>query len=394
MKLKQICSFLLVVSVLLSLCACSSSSLVCKHCGEGYEEGALFCPSCGEKIQSSTLCSKGHENEAGARFCSQCGEALGSSDLGGDNGGNGEGNNDNQSENSQADNAQNIWLMITSGATSDYACQYYYNFDGVLVAKRWYYTSTAKTTGIYEYAYDEHGNMILEALTYNPGGKTYSHTYKNQYDESERLISVTDAALNVTEYKYDEKGALTETITRDKDGVEEYREEYESGKKKRKYGNNGYEFEEQYFYDENGRLEKIVQTDIPMEGSDEQMKTTITYVYDGNGNAVSEKRVSAFGSVSETTYQYMSLADYRAQGLHLVLPTPDGDSGSGSSGDSHTGNSVNGVKCKWCEDTPGKIDCFACEGTGKVYGSTCKVPSCNRGKIKCPYCGGDTIIGN
>ena len=429
MKFRQLFAILMIFSLLMCLLSCTKSddSKECAACGKEYTAGMLYCPSCGEKITEGDFCSNGHKNEAGAKFCQECGVAL--TNNGETNGGNNENNNSNN-------NGQNIWLRvksITSG--QNLASQYYYNSKGELIAEKLYYTTNNKIDSIFNYSYDECGHLILKNTTYSLSGQMPLWTYTNKYDERGKLISVINNFSVVTEYKYDTNGMLSEKTEFSSGGSMNSREVYENGKIIAKYLEDNILYEE-YFYDVMGRLEKYISyvtlwryegvdpviqfpdtvfmgkrdnaDDIPempdgvKEVHVEIRENTTTYIYDGNCNIVYEKQVSYYGNITERTHEYMSLADYHAQGLHNVLPTPNGDSdnNSGSNGGSNGGNSPSGVKCEWCQGE-GRYDCKVsnCDdgivptGYDNPKHKICMV--CHgEGTLECAHCGGDGIFGN
>lgn len=52
-------------------------TFVCSNCGVSLEEGAKFCPNCGQKTFSGKVCPKCHaQNNENARFCSSCGSVM------------------------------------------------------------------------------------------------------------------------------------------------------------------------------------------------------------------------------------------------------------------------------------------------------------------------------
>ena len=49
----------------------------CANCGQQLTSGAKFCPSCGQKQETSDVCpSCGQTVQSGARFCANCGKKL------------------------------------------------------------------------------------------------------------------------------------------------------------------------------------------------------------------------------------------------------------------------------------------------------------------------------
>lgn len=454
MKAKLFVAVLLAFALLLCVFSCSSrNSTKCQKCGAECESTMVYCPDCGEKLTSVLLCSKGHENTPGSLFCSLCGDDLTAStgsdtpdtsadsnapdtSAGSDAPDTSAGNetpdtsdstNKDPGNDPSADNSKNIWLMTREYSKgANYSRKYYYNYDGVLVNEEVYYTSDNKTDTIYKYSYDDHGTLLLKSTSYCSYGSSNSWVYENKYDEAGKLITVILNSSWVDTYTYDSNGKL-QSIVCVKNGTVTGKEEYVDGKIKRVYIGEDI-LEQEYFYDANGRLERKevyvsvcyngnTQLTILMgkqEGTDqipsnttrvEVKSNTTTYVYDGNGNNVYEKLVSYNGNTSETINEYMTLFDYRAQNLHNSPPVPNTGSGSGSGGNSSGGSgSGKGTKCLYCEDTPGKLECSVCDGTGKVFKKydsngnkvmqPCIYSKCNNGRIECYHCGGDGVYGN
>lgn len=413
MKKVKVWAWILLIALTLGLCACNDTTDEnnCPSCGSAVDANAAFCSSCGESLKKTLSCACGHENEAEAKFCSACGTAL--TDNVGNGGNDGDGTlSDNQNGN-QSNPAESIWLKIQWFSSSSYADQYYYDYDGVLVARRSYYRPNNKTNSIIEFSYDSHGNIILENQTYNSTGSLLSWSYDNSYDNDGRLISVIDKFSNKTEYKYDSTGQLTEVISSNKNGIVDESSVYENGKIKAVYNGEGVLFRE-YFYTTDGRLEKqvyyiSVTNDLctlgKYDGANNIYEETITYTYDKNGNIILENDYDPYTKNTTTyTYQYMSLAEYRAQGLHNTRPTPDGTSSIGSSSLDGSSSSSSGsssqTKCHMCGTLGapvGKVSCIGCDDgqvfvrfddNGKKVTRACIVCS-GTGYKKCTFCGGD-----
>lgn len=387
MKTRRFLALLLTFALFVSICACDSSSFKCKNCGGEYQLGVTYCPSCGEKVAlSGATCSKGHENDFGANFCAECGEPLDAQDN--DNGNNDGGNNNDNGNNDNAGNnggsqeqlEKKNWLLQEQRYDSTgRTFKYFYDADGYLVGKEVW----DDNTGLFSYntyANDGHGNCIEEFSSLGTflGGDGIT-TYTNTYDTQGRLTKALSDSGSYDQYYY-EGDELVKVLHVDSDG------------------------EETYDLYENGRMTLSYRCD----GTTNYKETTIEFNYDDSGRCTGTNNesfeVDEYGNIladpGGSTYKYITLEDYRSQNLHSNKyangqgGSSNGSSGNGSSGGSSGGSSSNGTKCLYCNQT-GKINCYACDGTGKVYGqTTCKVPSCYNGKIKCPHCGGDGVFGN
>lgn len=437
MNLKRFFAVLLTLVLLTSFYACgggSSLSLECEKCGTEYKLGALYCSACGNPlVDSKPVCSKGHENEVGAMFCSACGETLNSNTNSND------GSVDNkleQNENSTSytptDPNASVWLLLESVENTGYR-------GGVINTRQYNYTSSgtcksAEETGTWRI---DKADFYTADITYNyqsfEDGVAVSCTYKRAYLPKYEMYPENDIHWDV----YDKNGNFLyrtnnsddwftpyeSTETRDTDG---------GGKEitKTKTLANGVEVTDISLYDEGGALIKFTHN-CPSYKNASPLKAEIVeyengkmvryyqhfnvvgyddpYLraaceYDNNGNCVKTTVYNESGTVwAITQYTYITLKDYLEQQTNLNNGNSGGNSENGSSGSGSSGSSTNGTKCVYCNQS-GKMDCSACDGTGKVFSrfddngnkimKTCTNPSCSNGKIKCPYCGGDGIFGN
>ena len=386
MKLKRFFAVLLTLTLLTSFYACgggSSLSLECEKCGTEYKLGALYCSSCGTPLSDSKpVCSKGHENEAGAKFCAECGEPLNSgnnidnSDNATNNSnGTNSGNSDSQNESLQVELEQKKWLLSEQRYEENgRTFKYFYDANGYLVGQE-VWDDTTGLFSYYTYTNDGKGNCIEEysSLSASFGAKD-TITITNTYDTQGRLTKALRDSGSYTQYYYE--GDELVKVSHVNSNGEEYYDLYENGRMKLSYRcDSTTSYEEatiEFYYDDTGRC---VGTNN--EG----------FEVDEYGNIVAD--------AGGCTYKYITEEDYRSQNLHNnKYANGQNNNSSGSSGGSSGGSSSNGTKCLHCNQT-GRMNCFACDGTGKVYGqTTCKVPSCINGKIKCPYCGGDGVFGN
>jgi len=133
------------------------------------------------------------------------------------------------------------------------------------------------------------------------------------------------------------------------------------------------------------------------------------YTTDQHGNIIQ----AIYGETHKRTFEYMTLAEYRNQGLHESGASTGSNNNTSSSGNSNgsnngSGDNDKGVACQHCQS--GWIKCNACDGTGKVfykydingnkvmricnYFSPSTNSYCTGGKIRCYFCGGDGIFGD
>ena len=133
------------------------------------------------------------------------------------------------------------------------------------------------------------------------------------------------------------------------------------------------------------------------------------YTTDQHGNIIQ----SNYNEYFKCTFEYMTLAEYRNQGLHESGASTGSNNNTSSSGNSNgsnngSGDNDKGVACQHCQS--GWIECNACDGTGKVfdkydingnkvmricnYFSISTNSYCTGGKIRCYFCGGDGIFGD
>ena len=111
----------------------------------------------------------------------------------------------------------------------------------------------------YDYAYDEHNQLIRKTTWSKQNGET-SITYTNVYDSSDRLIKQSSLSSSgeetVWEYVYDDSGNLTEERGTDASGSYEYHYEYDdAGNRIAERGTKpSGSFEYRYEYDEFGNM--------------------------------------------------------------------------------------------------------------------------------------------
>lgn len=454
MKTRKILAWLLTFSLVLSLFACNKAEgITCPECDEECDADASFCPECGEKLNQTVECECGHENKAGSKFCSACGASLKDGNDKLDNNTNGDkenndpenndpenndpGNNgqgDGEKEETPPDPAENIWLKVKRqydpDEYSETFYEYRYNYEGLLVGE--YYWYEGKCVESKEYDYDNDGKLMYYYFR-NETGTRITSNY--EYDESNNLISIIFSGGALTEYAYDESGnlisekhfnqngvltehteytygkngELVEEIEYDDDHGSRKRKEYENGKLKRLYYyNNGsnvvYSIYE-YTYNEKGWVTEEIIHGCDDNGEIEGSRIEYSYEHDEYGNIIRENwQPECYGRGQATGYQYISLAEYRAQGLHNQQQPSVGDylhsSQGGSGSGSGSGSSNQGTKCQHCKG--GLLECSGCDGKGlvlkyyisgaPVYGNcmACK----GNGYITCPHCGGDGIFGN
>lgn len=150
--------------------------------------------------------------------------------------------------------------------------------------------------------YDEQGNVkksFWEAAKGSLNNKTYE--YENEYDENGCLIKVTRIEKEDGEddkiiyYTYDENGLLTSKSGKGGSFLYEYQYEYnESGmvQKESSIRDGLLRQDEEYQYDDVGRVSKSIETDYDKEGNISSVYET-DIEYDPYGHAL-------FGDVKET----------------------------------------------------------------------------------------------
>jgi len=370
MKLRKVLVCILVLVYVTGLCACSrSADLVCAKCGLQYKSGASFCTACGEKLATANQCSCGYENEKGSKFCSGCGAQLTA-----------------QNNQSGSNGGQQTWLLLEEYIESTgVTIKYYYDRNGYLVGEAsWRANGELNLETIY--TNDSHGNCVEKYVPFweQLGFDAYT-TYQNTYDAKGRLVKSSSEDGGYDQYEY-AGDALAKISYVEADGTVYY-DQYENGRLIRSYRKDaatGYEAATiEFYYDKSGNFTGASHNGFEM---------------DRNGNLIND---------GHAAYKYITLADYISQNLYnnsyANAQNNNGNSGGNNSGNSGGNNSGNGTPCQYCKQS-GKMECSACDGTGKVFKEfdkngnkvmkTCGNPSCSYGKIKCPYCRGDGIFGN
>ena len=185
-------------------------------------------------------------------------------------------------------------------------------------------------------------------------------------------------------YQYDDEGKLSIQKGYDKDGIvvsETKYFYYENGlltkKETTRFGNeNNYTriTVENYLYNASGVSTKSV---LSIDDTNRIETLVATYLCDKYGNVIQDH---------DCTYEYMSLAEYREQGLCE-------DVGKLTCGCGETGHSTcQGHSCTVCEGD-GKLTCTSCKGSGKdsagEFNGSDACRTCNgTGWWICDNCGG------
>ena len=342
------------------------------------------CSILGEKILICSSC--GAENSYLASYCKDCGTLIQKkentpSGIGGNNG-NGQ-NNGTSNNNSEP----KTWLLLTENIKSTgVTINYYYDGNGYLVGEESIRSDSTMASCTF-YTNDSHGNPIEEYLPLlDQMGFDATHTIKNTYDA---------------------KGRLTKAYNEDYASYDQYHYEGNELVKVSHVKEDGTEYYEQY---ENGRLVRAYKKD----GTTSWTPVTIEYYYDKKGNCTGTNyythfEMDEYGNIladDYATYEYITLDDYLRQNLHdndYVKNENDNSSGGNNNGGGNNNNTNKGTACLHCKQS-GRIECTACDGTGKVFSrfdekgnkvmKTCMRAGCSGGKVKCYYCGGDGIFGN
>ena len=388
-------ALLLSIVVLLGLIGCGGSegkdsdAVQCHSCGANNDRSAKFCNACGNTLVNRGVCpSCGHENSESAAFCSSCGNSLTTQNNGTASGNDGSDGNksDGSDRPTKPDPAESIWLQVKRTVKNNYSyIVSQYDYNGYLVAETNYISSTNTVQYTSKYTNDTHGNRLSHS--YSTPGKTIEETYQYEYDENGNVIKehyrykttgpnssgekeqkhTYDASgqrietINVqtnqkTVYQYNDAGKLSVTKAYDKSGnaISETKYIYsENGllnKKELTLFGDEYNYTrlivDNYLYSANG-----VSTDVVRSTDDANRIETTTYtsLCDKNGNIIQD---------FQYTYEYMSLAEYRKQGLC-------DDAGKLTCGCAEAGHSTcQGHICSECEGS-GKLTCTSCEGSGK-----------------------------
>ena len=148
--------------------------------------------------------------------------------------------------------------------------------------------TNANETNVYDYTYDDHGNMLSKVRT-DPNGKTYNYHYT--YDDNGNLIEMNySTSSNQTSkdvYTYDDNGVLLQYVTTNLGGRTTTCV---------------------YTYDASGNLIKEVKTSQNSQSDSTVTVETYEYVYDTDGNLVREILPAIAGAPAEygNTYTYDS----------------------------------------------------------------------------------------
>lgn len=396
-------AFLLSIVVLLGLVGCGSSAEIhCSACGAENDNTAKFCVECGTSLSVSTICqSCGQENDIDSKFCSSCGNTLSSqstnqSTQNSETSDKTEGTNGNQpnvdsgttegDSTNAPDPAENVWLKVKRAAINGYSYTVLkYDSNGYLVAETNYLSSSNTVQFTSKYVNDEYGNRLSHS--YSTPGKTMEETYRYEYDEKGNVLKeyrhykTTGPSSEGEEeytYTYDDSGLLIESVNVLTNSKIVYQYDDEGKLSIRKgYDKDGIFFSEtKYFYYENGLLAKEEMTRFGNENNYTQIMVD-NYLYNTSGVSTEpvystdhSKRIRTttytylcdkYGNIIQDydyTYEYMSLAEYRKQGLC-------DDSGKLTCGCGETGHSTcQGHSCTVCEGD-GKLTCKSCKGSGK-----------------------------
>lgn len=132
--------------------------------------------------------------------------------------------------------------------------------------------------------YDEHGNVISVDFRYDDNEDYTTNTYKNEYDDSGKLIKVFSydnrgELFEINEYIYNKSGNLSQKISYREPGEINYRYEYKYDKNGNAIASTGYSEDfintYTYEYNQNGVLEK----NICLDKDGIETTTKLTYEY-------------------------------------------------------------------------------------------------------------------
>lgn len=308
----------------------------CAGCGTANPVNGKFCVNCGREFVSEAppvdkACSKCNTvNGADSKFCGNCGNPL-----------NGTGSVPNEDttvpevddttsiqEDSPADTypddtttssgadvpktpaPESVWLVIRSHQGQNSTLVYEYDYDG-------------NQTSMKLCPYKNENVVLIEYTTeYKDGfASSYSNSFSSGYythefvntsagqKASKTTTYTNDGTLVSTEYfEYDSNGLLTEKREYDEKGNLTERTEYSKGLEQKRYNEGGTLINE-WVYNSKGWLTNEYQYNQDGSPFGMSIKT-----HDSHGNVVgNEFQNVATGEITETVYEYISLAEYRMQ---------------------------------------------------------------------------------
>ncbi len=155
---------------------------------------------------------------------------------------------------------------------------------------------------IFDFAYDERGNLIQKAVSTEYEKTVYDYTYDEQNRLTKEICTFSNGHVNIFYYAYDTNGQLINETCEFYDGsvkITDY--QYDSfGKltqERVKYSSDTYTNETRYdyIYDASGNLIKQVQT------TQDGAQITFDFVYDTNGNLL--RRVHNLYNGAQAIYE-------------------------------------------------------------------------------------------
>ncbi len=185
--------------------------------------------------------------------------------------------------------------QIEVGSTGTQTLTYTYDSEGVLVKRRWDFSSPDGADRTTVYSYDNAGKITKAVTSYDTGGKS---TLTYTYDAKGNLVITKDDGVLLHEYEYDSRGNMTKDIYMDT-SVTTYKYDSQNRKTERHW-KNSYRDEHTatYTYNKLGQLEKeeVVYYD---DGKFDE-RITYLYYYDRNGRLIKKEREGGY----EIIYTY------------------------------------------------------------------------------------------
>ena len=403
--MKKIVSLLLVGLMVLSLVACGEESkessskrtVKCSYCEAKCDKNDAFCSNCGKPIEikeeQESNSGEGTQDSVSGSLDKNTDDSFGTSSQ--------KPSDDNKNPVVTPDPAEKIWLRVTKNDSSS-KITYFYDYDGNLIAERTTSLADGSFVSLTEYVLDANDNVAelrttLFTKSYLGDFNWYNKmVYANRYDQKGRILSAsktnerTSNSAGKIDYFYDKSGNLSEVTSYDSLGDISEVTLYKNGKIQT-VENRASGFLNTYHYNENGQLIKITQSKGSAEG-----QLLATFESDSNGNVTKETDYSKTYPVS-VTYTYMTLAEYRAQGMDQQ-PIPESaefPNRIGKAGcrhcSAHGYDLCQGHMCPIC-DGAGEQRCAGCKGTGKHAYSHLPNNACvvcyGLGTQICPNCDG------
>lgn len=175
---------------------------------------------------------------------------------------------------------------------------------------------------IFNFSYDEVGNLIQKSETIKSQKTVYEYTYDEENRLTKEVCTFSDGRVNLYHYSYDGQGNLIKKIDSYGDGSERVREyQYNSfgkiTKESEKYTADDFVYETSYYrtYDAKGNLVKEEQT------HNDGKTSGFAYIYDNNGNLLKRIHTTYIGA----QYTYECAYDVNGNLIREVYIDSDGN---------------------------------------------------------------------